>query len=184
MDTLFPNHPAFVHFPLALLCVAFLFELLALITRKPLFADVARIALYLGTLGAIVAVATGLWGEPLTEGKPDAIEGMSESHKSLSLVVGGLAVLLSAWRLFVPRSLTAWRRGVYVIALGSTVALVLYTAHLGGSLVYDHGVGVTIGKRTFGSKGLPAESLQPRSEEEERRGEDDKDRDKGEADKR
>lgn len=168
MDTFFPNHPAFVHFPLALLAAALLCELLALVTRRPLYADAARVMLYLGTLGALVAVGTGLWGEPLTEGKPDSIERMSEAHKNLSLVVGGLALLLSAWRLFVPRSLTGWRHGVFVLGLAGTVGLVLFSAHLGGQLVYDHGVGITIGKRSFGSKGLPAESLQPQLEEEGR----------------
>jgi uncharacterized membrane protein len=169
MNDFFPNHPAFVHFPIALLCVALLLELLAAWRRSPALAEVARVTLLLGTLGAVVAAATGLWGEPLTEGKPDSIERMSELHKNLGLVVAGLAVLLSAWRLVAPKSLTAWRKGVYVLALAAVAALVLYSGHLGGKLVYDHGVGVTIGKRAFGSKGLPAESLQPRREEDEKR---------------
>ncbi len=62
-------------------------------------------------------------------------------------------------------NLAGWRHGVFVLALAGTVGLVLFSAHLGGQLVYDHGVGITIGKRTFGSKGLPAESLQPQREE-------------------
>ncbi len=183
MDTFFPNHPAFVHFPLALLCVALLFEVLSVTTRRPLFGDLARLSLYLGTLGAIVAVGTGLWGEPLTEGKPDSIESMSEAHKNLSLVVGGLAVLLSAWRLFAARTLTGWRHGAFVLVRAGTVGFVLYTAHLGGRLVYDHGVGVTIGKRTFGSKGLPEESLHPQVEQ-EGRDEGDRDRDRQEGERR
>ena len=52
--------------------------------------------------------------------------------------------------------------------------MTLYSGYLGGKLVYDHGVGVTIGTRSFGSKGLPEESWpghQVREEEGRERGE-------------
>lgn len=164
MNQFLPNHPAFVHFPIALLCAAWLLEVLAVAARRPALAATARVALLLGALGALVAMGTGLWGEPLTEGKPDSIERMSELHKNVGIVVGVLAALLGLWRLLVPGALAGWRRGAFLAGLTVVVALVLYSGHLGGQLVYDHGVGVTIGHRAFGSPDLPAESLQPHEE--------------------
>ena len=158
MNAFLPNHPAFVHFPIALLSVAFLCEVLALGGRRPALSEWARIALYLGTLGALAAAGTGLWGEPLTEGKPDSIERLSELHKNLALIVTGLAVVMSVWRMIMPKNPGAAARGILVLGLAIIAALTLYSGHLGGQMVYDHGVGVTIGKRSFGAKGLPEES--------------------------
>ena len=55
-----PNvHPMLVHFPLALLPVALAVALLTLWRRHTFLDQMARSLVYVGTLGTIVALATG-----------------------------------------------------------------------------------------------------------------------------
>jgi len=157
-----PDHPAFVHFPVALLCAAFLFELAALAFRRPALHDVGRANLYLGTLAALVAVGTGLWAEGLVDPRPPALDRLVGTHETLALVVASLAVVLSMWRVALRRRYAGARRGAFVLALGVLALLVLYTGHIGGRMVYDHGAAVTVGKRAIGAPELPAESGGPR----------------------
>ena len=61
-------HAMIVHFPIALLFVGFLFDLLSLATKKPSFKTAA---LYLLVLGAIGAVAAYLSGNAAGDGMDD-----------------------------------------------------------------------------------------------------------------
>lgn len=55
-------HPMLVHFPIAFLNGFFLMEVIGFISKREEFRAAARWMLYLGTLGALVAVAAGLRG--------------------------------------------------------------------------------------------------------------------------
>ncbi len=48
-----------IHFPIALLLVGFLAELLALVVHKPFFKQAALAMLLIGSLGAIAALVSG-----------------------------------------------------------------------------------------------------------------------------
>jgi len=67
--------------------------------------------------------------------------------------------VLTMWRVALRRKYTGGTRALFVALLGALTAVTLFTGHIGGRLVYDHGAGVTVGRRTFGARGLPAESL-------------------------
>lgn len=159
MNTLFPNHPAYVHFPLGLLAGAFLFELLGLIFKKPALHDVGRANLFMGTLAALVAVGTGLWGVGLVTPKPPGLEKMIDNHQTLAFASVSLAVVMCMWRVSLRKKYEGGARTMFVAGLGVLAALILFTGHLGGRMVYEHGAAVTVGKRAFGSPALPAESL-------------------------
>lgn len=161
MNTLFPNHPAFVHFPLGLLAAAFFFELLGLVTKKPAFHDIGRANLFLGTLAALVAVGTGLWGEGLLDPVPPKLEALVDQHKFLGMLTASGAVLLTMWRVSLRKSYDGAARTAFVAALGGLAAVTLFTGHLGGRLVFDHGAAVTVGRRSFGAHQLPSESTPP-----------------------
>jgi uncharacterized membrane protein len=171
-----PNHPVFVHFPIALLASAFFFELLGLLLRRQSLHDVGRALLFLGTFSALVAVGTGLWAEKLTDPGPRGLEAVSEPHKTWAFVTTGLAVVLCMWRIASRKKYAGSQRGLFVLGLAALTGVIFYTGHLGGQMVYDHGAGVTVGKRTLASKPLPAESYPGvKHEEEDEHG----DRDKG-----
>jgi len=156
MTQFFPNHPGFVHFPLGLLVGAFFFELVALVFRRPALHDVGRACLFLGTAAALVAVATGLWGERLVEPKPPALDALVDRHETLAFVTASLAVVLSMWRVAMRKSYAGGRRVAFVAGLAVLAAAVLYTGHVGGKMVYDHGAAVTVGQRSFAPHRAPA----------------------------
>ncbi len=70
MEVVFPGlssalnvHPLFVHFPIVLWLTALFFWGLALWLERDVLWDTGRWLLYLGALGALAAVGTGLWAE-------------------------------------------------------------------------------------------------------------------------
>jgi uncharacterized membrane protein len=64
-DLLF--HPRFVHFPIALLSTYLLLEVIGVIFKKDFFSKAAHLILFLGVLGALVAVLSGDRAEEIAE---------------------------------------------------------------------------------------------------------------------
>ena len=130
-------HPLFVHYPIALLTAALLFEVLWLIFRRePLF-HAATAALVLGAVGALAAAASGLQaGVAVPHEVPGAHEAM-ERHEVFALISAGLGLMVAAVRLWLRQR----QRVVSLLALLILAALISYTGYLGGELVYTYGVG-------------------------------------------
>ena len=137
-----PWHPAVVHFPIALLAVAVLVDMVALFMRRPSWHPVAWRLLVGGTLSALIAVVTGdaAAADYRQEGETAALVQHHEDMATLCLLLFGVA---SLGRLPIalgrpPRWLAYW------IALSVVgVGLLVYTSNLGGELVYVHGIGVS-----------------------------------------
>ena len=140
-------HPALVHFPIALLVTAFLFETLALAMRRPAWHRISLWNLGLGTLGAGVAVLTGRMAETVAKHSPE-IEKVLEQHERLGYLVLGLALALVGWRLIRRDRLGPRSRWAVWVLLAALCVLVGTTAHLGGRLVYEFGVGGSYGHRS------------------------------------
>src|SRR5262245_32448230 len=127
-------HPAAVHAPLALLPTATAADLIAVISGDKAWARVGRRLWVAGTVGALFSGLSGLAASKVV--KLDAprarytafIHGLGNAFISLG------AVGVTLWRLRHPPSL-----GQAVIGLMANAAAV-YTATLGGKLVYELGV--------------------------------------------
>lgn len=151
-----PNlHPAFVHFPLALLPVAMGFDLVALagwLRRRPLV-EGATAALYtLAALGAWASVWAGEEAEDSLTGLTPPVEALIEDHEEwahrflYTVAAVAIARLSVAWW---SRSGGKAHRGAVLAArslvlMGAFVALglLLGTADRGGGLVFRAGVAV------------------------------------------
>ena len=136
-----PNvHPMVVHFPVVLLLMAGGLDALALAAGRTQLAAVGRWALWIGTLAAGLAVWSGHESaEALESGVgPDARALIGLHHDGAMTVLGGAAVL-SVWRLVAGER--RWRRWSLVLAV-IVAALVAAVSHLGGQLVFLHGVAV------------------------------------------
>lgn len=148
MDALFPGlramenlHPVFVHAPVVLLPFALAFQALAVWRRREDWQRVALWLLYLGTLGALAAAATGLLAEETVE-HPEAAHEVIGLHKTLMLTTTGLAAALSAVAFALRRHLA---RGVQILLLGGLLlvnGMLVVGADRGGQLVYQYGVAV------------------------------------------
>ena len=129
-------HPALVHFPIALLFLYTLIELIPFARFMPSvpWDAVRRFLLYIGTLGAALAAVTGIMAEDVV-GESSKIE----PHEETALTLVGLFILLSVlvyfWR--SESVLKTWI--LKLLALGGLVLLFAVGA-LGANIVYGSSV--------------------------------------------
>lgn len=138
-------HPAVVHFPVALLVTATALETLAFFLRRPAMRRVALWNLSLGTLGAALAVLTGLEAEAVAKHSFEIWQVM-DFHKRLGFVTLSLAAVVTAIRLIRRDQLPTWARAVVLAMMGTFTGSVIWGAYLGGRLVYEFGVGGPFGR--------------------------------------
>jgi uncharacterized membrane protein len=134
-------HPLLVHFPIAILTVSFLFEMISLMRSSP---DVSRAAWWLhmvGTTGLLLSVASGLYARSATPISAQAME-YAENHQQIALVVTCVFAGLLFWRIAGRSALPRIGRTAYYALFGVGVALMWLGAWYGGELVYRFGVGV------------------------------------------
>ena len=157
----FPSlHVMVIHFPIALICLAPLFDLGCLILRDQVWLDRVASLLYVtGTLGAGAAYLSGeRAAKALAEISPAAESALADHESSALITLIALAIvsLFRLWVSWLSRadsriSLGFFRLAAIPLALVG-LALLTVTADRGGSLVYGHGLGVQIEN---------AESLEP-----------------------
>lgn len=138
-----PLHPAVIHFPVVLVLVALLFELVARHPRGQALAPAAGVLVVLAAFGAVAAVVTGNRAADEAVVSRDVAERVEEHEERgeiamwALLVVAALRVLLGARR---------WLDGVrgwaYLALLALAAVAVVRAAQAGGHLVFEHGVGV------------------------------------------
>ena len=134
-----PLHPIIVHFPIALLITAILFEVLELVLKQDFLRKASTWLLGLGFLGGLVATATGVLAEEAAEdsGVP---ESAIELHESLAFATLGAFALMIAIR-WLQRKRNIPHNVLLAVGLIG-VALLGLTGYFGGDLVYRYGAGV------------------------------------------
>lgn len=141
-----PNiHPLIVHFPIASILIAILFDLAATILKKQNWLRYSAFGLYaISALGAITALLSGRQAADVVDIPPAAYPVISE-HADLALVTMivliGYAIiryvfLWKKWDLKTPVAI------LLLIAGSGGIALIAKTAEHGAELVYRYGVGV------------------------------------------
>ena len=138
-------HPVLIHFPIALLSVAAVFEWgMPLVAKGPRerWLWVATCLLWTGTVFAGFAVASGLWAQSTVPAIPSAYDTVG-LHKKLGIAVGILGLVLSVWRIFRRPPVRPWPVALYGLLWIALLAAVGLAGFYGGRLVFDFGVGVT-----------------------------------------
>ena len=133
-----PLHPSLIHFPIALVVVGAVAEAVYILIRRPWLRFLGPILLTCALLGATAAYFTGTAAGDAAEhqGVPQKALDQHEQAGIIAFSAIGLAALLS-WA-------TRTRdRGLQISATVAIIAagITLYTAHLGGRLVFIHGAG-------------------------------------------
>lgn len=148
--TALPNlHPALVHFPIALLPMALLFEVLGLMLRRQDWLERAAVSLYgAAALGALVARWAGVRASDGLVDVPAQVQLHIARHSDWAhyslWTIGALALLRLLLYFRDPkRTHTYARAGLLLVGLGA-MGLVGFTADLGGGLVYQHAVAVGV----------------------------------------
>lgn len=173
-----PNlHVVLVHFPMALLVMGLIIELLSLIWRQTGFRTAGRWMILLGTIAAVPTALTGLFALHQAEvgsldhsGDAAALitplnsqsDELLEDHwMQMTIATAASLVIVVAW---IGCS-DLWRRRLYplfLLAFMGTVGIFLLGAWHGGEAVYGHGVGVSVaGETSPGDADHPSPATAP-----------------------
>lgn len=141
-----PNaHPMIVHFPIAIIIVAILFDFLSLLIRKQTWLRMSAHALYF--LGAIAALVTFFSGRQAA----DSVIIPTESYPVISEHADlALYTVVFFWIYILLRLILVWKKydlkfllGWFFFSLALVGSFILFkTAEHGAELVYKYGLGV------------------------------------------
>jgi len=142
-----PLHPAVVHFPIVLILLGSGLSVLTVFVRRWHLPWLVAIVLAAGSAGALVATWTGEEAEESGESIRAVPEALLHEHQEWGEAARNLALAAAA---FAIASAAASRvpvlgRGLALFAAACALAAaysVAQAGHLGGELVYRHGVGV------------------------------------------
>lgn len=138
MDNL---HPLVVHFPIALLSLFFLLDLLGTWGDRADWRRAAGWFLHFGAVFAGFTVAAGLAAAGSVAHGGDVHEIM-ENHEHLGISVFLLAATLAIWRWFAKGRISGPANTLYLLCATILMGLLMFTADLGGLMVYKYGVAV------------------------------------------
>lgn len=136
-------HPMIVHFPIALIIVGFLSEVVGLLLKKDFFTKAAFYLLILGTLGVVAAYITGnIAGDGVSE--TGQLKNALETHEdaaqlTLWLMVGAAVVRIAL--VWMKKFDGVFKYAALVLFLAGALS-VARTGYYGGELVYKHAAGV------------------------------------------
>jgi nitrite reductase/ring-hydroxylating ferredoxin subunit/uncharacterized membrane protein len=136
-----PLHPSLVHFPIGLFVLSLLFDLASYFFRETEWlAPAARSTLGLGLLMAFLTAVPGLvdWLD-IRSDHPS--KGRATTHMLLNLGAIGLYVINLLLRAD-PSPQPAPTPLIPLLLSFAGISLIAYSGYLGGTLVYDDGIGV------------------------------------------
>lgn len=133
-------HPMVIHFTISIIYLSGLFGLIGLFRRRDRFWVKAFVILL--CLGIIATIAAGIAGviSESYDTIPRSVQPMLNAHKRDGELTGVFVVFALIAQMFLGRlkrvSWLAW-----VLSIISMI-LVTITGHLGGTMVYQHGLGI------------------------------------------
>jgi uncharacterized membrane protein len=135
-------HPLIVHFPIALIIVVFILDLLGAVSRRKSLVSAANVLSIFAALAAVAAVVSGLIAAK-SVWHTDAAHELIELHETIGFAVLGAALISLIFRPAIKKKKSKgsllW---IAVIISLAAAALVGYEGYLGGEIVYRHGAGV------------------------------------------
>lgn len=146
LPTSLPNwHPAFVHFPIALVPLALFFDIGGLLVRKAEWLERAATAVWvLAGIAGFLAYETGESAADGLVGVPASVEPLIGNHSDWGhwafYGMAGYALVRLLVAVKDRDREKVWLRWALLVPAAALFGMVAYTADLGGQLVYGHGV--------------------------------------------
>jgi len=128
-------HPVIVHFPIALILLALLAEMLWWATGQAMFDNAVRFVLPLGAAGALVAAGLG-WLDAMFVHTPSDMLHTLLIHRWLGISTALMATVAAGLQLAACRRTNGRLYWAYRLALVAAAILVGLTGHLGGMLIF------------------------------------------------
>jgi len=142
-------HAMAIHFPIALLILGFLSELVAFLYNKTFFRQSAFYLLLVGTVGTIVSYLSGnAAGDGMEEG---TLGAAIELHEQAATIALWLTIITAVFYLvlYFLKYQKTWTRLLAIFLFAGVIAAIARTGYLGGQLVYKHGAGVELALPDF-----------------------------------
>ena len=130
-----------VHFPIALLSVSFVLDLVGIALRKEDLGKAAWWMFLCGAIGLAGAITSGLLAEQ-TVAIPPSVASRFETHEEMAFLAASLYAILLFWRISNKTGLPKRGRLLYFLLTLVALSTVWIGAWHGGELVYSAGVGV------------------------------------------
>ncbi len=136
-------HPIVVHFPIALLITATFTGLLAVFfkNKREELKTVLYWLLIFGVIGILVALASGLY-EAGRVVHNEAIHEIMEIHELLGYIIASAFVLIALWFIVRKQKIKIRELMLITLLLLAFSSVLVYSAYLGGKMVYEQGAGV------------------------------------------
>jgi uncharacterized membrane protein len=135
-------HALFVAFPVALLPIAVMFDLVGLARKREALRRTGLVLLLIGTIAAGGAVLAGLQAEDAID-HGNAIHHLMEEHQTLAYFTLGIFGVVGLWRLWRERKMGSKERAATVVLSLVGLGFLIDTGHHGGKLVFEHAAGVS-----------------------------------------
>ncbi len=140
-------HPLFVHFPIALLLLGTLFKIIGYWSKGQFLSLPGTIILSLGVIGGWIAIYTGDLADGIvsrTLCDPTILKDHENSSYTTMWLFSGALIFDLLFQL----KLISFKRKLFDILIIVTLILgsgyLIYTGHLGATLVYEQAAGVNI----------------------------------------
>ncbi len=134
-------HPKLVHFPIAFLLGALLFDFLGAIRKNEFYHRVAWMQIILAFVFAILAVGSGLLAANNVPHNDLSHETM-ETHETLGYIITASLLILFIWRWRLQGNFPQKGAALYWLVLLVGSGIMVYSSDLGGKMVYEFGVAV------------------------------------------
>lgn len=138
-------HPLVVHFPITLFSLFFCADSLGCLLKKIAWRHFATGLLYLGTFSAMLTIILGLQAAYSVEHN-DMAHNIMLRHQTFGISLTLLAFFLSLRRFFAHKNFLNEANYGYLSLSALLVILMIFTADLGGLMVYKYGVAVDAAK--------------------------------------
>lgn len=157
-----PVHPALVHYPIALVTLSVLADVIGFTVDSQSLQNAGWWALLGAAIGAALTLIAGLFDMTREKIEPAAHRRV-HTHMKVGLTLFAVLAGLTAWRWLIYSSLANPIGWTYLVAACLVLGLTFFQAWLGGELVFADGVGVA-------PTGQGTEPQRPKRHEKEARG--------------
>lgn len=136
-----PIHPALVHYPIALVTLSVLADLIGFVVGNQSLQSAGWWALLGAAISAVLTVIAGLF-DMTRENIEPAAHHRVHTHMKVGLTLFAVLAALTIWRWLIYSNLAYPIGWVYLAAACLVLGLTFFQGWLGGELVFSDGVGV------------------------------------------
>lgn len=132
-----------MHFALAFAVSGALTEAAGILLARERLERFGGTLVLLGTAAVVLAVASGYLAANTAPGLVEGVESAAlDRHERFALLGAGTLLLVVVWKGMGGGRIGPGQRRAYALALILAAALLLWAAFFGGTLVYEHAIGI------------------------------------------